>query len=83
MSGFSQGQIIFQNAFTSKLYINGNLATSGTLESQGLVGSGVIDVGLYWSTQAFTDAAQGMLGRYRDHEHDGGGFYRRRDHCAS
>jgi hypothetical protein len=61
LSGFSQGQIIFQNSINSVLLINGNKATAGTLGSQGVGGSGVIDVGLYWSTQAFTDAAQGTL----------------------
>jgi hypothetical protein len=79
VSGFSQGQIFFQNAgANSALFINGNKATAGTLASQGLVGTGVIDVGLYWSTQAFTDAAQGTLADNRDHEHDDGWRNRRR-----
>jgi hypothetical protein len=71
LSGFSQGQINFQNAgASSALYFNSttlatNKVTTGSLASQPLSGStstGVVDVGLYWSTAPFTDAAQGTLG---------------------
>ncbi len=70
VSGFSQGQINFQNAgATSALYWNStasssNKVTAGPIAQQILSGSsstGVIDVGLYWSTAAFTDAANGTL----------------------
>jgi hypothetical protein len=69
LSGFSQGQISFQNAgATSALYFNSvastaNKVTSATIGSQtGTSSTGVVDVGLYWSTAPFTDAAQGTLG---------------------
>ncbi len=69
ISGFSQGQINFQNALTSQLFFNttannANKVTSGTIASQseyGSISSGVVDVGLYWSIAAFTDPAQGTL----------------------
>ena len=67
LSGFSQGQIDFQNAFTSGLYINNTAdsadkVTSAPLSAQpfGLEG-GVVDVGLYWSTAAFIFPYQGTL----------------------
>jgi len=68
LSGFSQGQVIFQNSgVNAGLYFystTGTKAASGTLASQAAAlstSTGVIDIGLYWSTQAFTDAAQGTL----------------------
>jgi len=67
LSGFSQGQINFQNALTSQLWYNSTVApgvkvTSGTIASTGVgTSTGVIDVGLFWSTVAFTDAAQATL----------------------
>jgi hypothetical protein len=71
LSGFSQGQINFQNAgATSALYwysaaSTANKVTTGSIASQPLslsTSTGVVDVGLYWSTAPFTDAAQGTLG---------------------
>jgi hypothetical protein len=68
LSGFSQGQISFQNlGANSALYFvstasASNKVTSATIGSQTVTSStGVVDVGLYWSTAAFTDAAQGTL----------------------
>jgi uncharacterized protein (TIGR03382 family) len=68
VSGFSQGQVNFQNAgANSSLYFystTGTKVTSGSLASQAAslsTSTGVVDIGLYWSTQAFTDAAQGTL----------------------
>jgi hypothetical protein len=70
LSGFSQGQVNFQNAgATSALYwystaSTANRVTSASIGSQPLslsTSTGVIDVGLYWSTAPFTDAAQGTL----------------------
>jgi len=69
VSGFSQGQVFFQNAGTSQLYFNSsassaNKVTIGSIASQPAAAStstGVVDVGLYWSATAFTDAAQGTL----------------------
>jgi len=68
LSGFSQGQVIFQNSgVNAGLYFystTGTKASSGTLASQAAsqsTSTGVIDIGLYWSTAAFTDAAQGTL----------------------
>jgi hypothetical protein len=70
VSGFSQGQVTFQNAGTSWIYWNAytvpttNRVTSGTIASQPAAASlstGVVDIGLYWGTAAFTDAAQGTL----------------------
>ncbi len=68
INGFSQGQISFQNALTSQFYFNGtanpaNKVTAGTVGSQesDSASTGVIEVGLYWSTAPFTDAAQGTL----------------------
>jgi len=69
VSGYSQGTIAFQNTAFTQFYFNStantaNKVTSGTIASQAPAGStstGVIDVGLYWSTAAFTDAAQGAL----------------------
>ena len=66
LSGFSQGIITFQNALTSQIWFNstttGTKATAGTIASQGVgTSTGVIDVGLFWSTTAFTSASQGTL----------------------
>jgi hypothetical protein len=67
LSGFSQGQINFQNAVSSTLFVTSttsNKVTIGTIASQfpASTSTGVVDVGLYWSTAPFTDAAQGTLG---------------------
>jgi hypothetical protein len=68
LSGFSQGQIIYQNSgvnaglyFTSSANAS-NKVSNATIGAQtGTSSSAVVDVGLYWSTAAFTDAAQGTL----------------------
>jgi hypothetical protein len=67
LSGFSQGQINFQNALASQIWFNSTVApgvkaSTATVGSQtGTTSTGVIDVGLFWSTAAFTDSAQGTL----------------------
>ncbi len=67
ISGFSQGQIYFQNAFTSGLYINStsiaaDKVTSAPLSAQPFgVPGGVVDVGLYWSVAPFSSVTQGTL----------------------
>lgn len=67
LSGFSQGQINFQNGITSGLYINStsiaaDKVTSAPLSAQPFfLEGGVVDVGLYWSIHPFTDASQGTL----------------------
>jgi hypothetical protein len=68
-SAFCQGQVQFQNTIVSQLYFNttafaANKVTSGTIASQteyGSTSTGVVDVGLFWSTTVFTDPAQGTL----------------------
>ncbi len=66
LSGFSQGQIAFQNALTSQIWFNststGTKASSATIAAQGQGAStGVIDVGLFWSTTPFNTLGQGTL----------------------
>lgn len=69
VSGFSQGTVAFANGGTSAIYINNssstaNKVTSGTLASQtgSLTSStGVLDVGLFWSTSSFNTIAGGTL----------------------
>jgi hypothetical protein len=65
ISGFSQGQIIFQNTISSGLYFDNSAGlvtnTANKVTSAPLPDGGVVDVGLYWSTAVFTDAAQGTL----------------------
>jgi hypothetical protein len=68
-SGFAQGYVNDQNNVISFIYFNSaadrnNLVTSGSIASQPASGStsaGVIDVGLFWSTAAFTDPGDGTL----------------------
>lgn len=69
LNGFAQGYVNFQNAFTSRFFVlnyatgTTNLATSGPIGAQdGVSGStGMIDVGLYWSTQPFMSPSDGTL----------------------
>ncbi len=69
ISGFSQGQINFQNALTSQLFFNttannANKVGAGTIASQPAgdpTSPDVVDVGLYWSTSPFTYPSQGTL----------------------
>jgi hypothetical protein len=73
LSAFSQGQVAFQNAITSQLFfantaMAADKVTAATIGSQpasaltaGAGSSGVVDVGLYWSTAVFTDPSQGTL----------------------
>jgi len=69
LSGFSQGQIIFQNAALQAIYFNSTASTAnkvaaGPIAGQAAAGSastGVVDVGLWWSTAAFTDYTQATL----------------------
>jgi PEP-CTERM motif len=72
LSGYAQGFINFQNAITTQFYFNSTAATankvsSASIESQAAAlplqytSTGVVDVGLFWSTAAFTDSAQATL----------------------
>jgi hypothetical protein len=61
ISGFSQGQITFQNGITSALYLGSTASPSNRVTSAALPDGGVVEVGLYWSTAVFTDSAQGTL----------------------
>jgi len=69
-SGFAQGYVQFQNSISTQYYFNStasaaNKVSAATIASQAAAGAtstGVIDIGLYWSTAAFTDASQATLG---------------------
>jgi hypothetical protein len=68
LSGFSQGEVNFQNTISTHFYFNSTASTSNAVSNASIGGqtgtasSGVVDVGLYWSTAAFTDSAQATLG---------------------
>jgi len=70
LSGFAQGYANFQNTISTQFYFTSTASTANKISSAALGGqsatvvsgsAGVLDVGLYWSTSAFTDAAQGTL----------------------
>lgn len=66
VSGFSQGTVAFANGGTSAIYFGtnalANKATSATIGSQtGTASTGVVDVGLFWSTSQFNTIAGGTL----------------------
>lgn len=65
-NSFGQGYADFQNNVAAKFWFNSvapsNNISYTTIGSQtGNGSSGVVEVGLYWSTSVFTDPAQGTL----------------------
>jgi len=71
VSGFAQGTVQFLNSTVSAIYLNANVTsnkvTSGTIASMtgGATGpnasTGVVDVGLFWSTAAFSSVTGGTF----------------------
>jgi PEP-CTERM motif len=67
VGAFGQGYVNYQNAISTQFYFNStasaaNKVSSVTIGAQtGNGSSGVVDVGLYWSTAMFTDPAQATL----------------------
>jgi len=66
VSGFAQVTVAFQNTATSTILFNtnalANKATAASIGSQtGTASTGVVDVGLWWSTSAFTTLANGTF----------------------
>ncbi len=59
--GFSQGQVQLQNSVVSGLYFNSTANNANKVTGAPLPDGGVVEVGLFWSTTVFTDAAQGTL----------------------